>query len=353
MSKAASPLHKLENALTKKEEILPQYPSESAGKLLITNVPITQENHTAKYMKDMLSDPEKRFETVNYVYVVSTHHKLKGIISIKDILSAPDDKKVTELMQQDIVTVRPSTDQERIAQLAIKHNIKAVPVVDHEGHLLGVVPSDTILGILHQEHTESFLKAVGIRRFKDPSYELINASSFTYFAKRLPWLIVGLLGGVLAASVVNTFEEILSRMLILASFLPAIVYIGDAVGTQTQTILIRSLAIEHEINFGRYVRRELVVSIMLAITLGGIIGLVAWVLWQEMVLTIILAVSIFIAIMIATVVAILLPFVFLRSHKDPAVASGPFATVIRDLTSIVVYLLVATFVLNSFGMYLT
>ncbi len=126
-------------------------------------------------------------------------------------------------MKKDIVVAHPTTHQEKVAILALKHNIKAIPVVDKENHLLGVVPSDIILDILHNENVEDALLTAGVDRFKDPARSIIEASAFLHFKKRFPWLILGLIGGMIAAFVVSGFEESLNVQIILAAFIPAIV----------------------------------------------------------------------------------------------------------------------------------
>ena len=148
----------------------------------------------------------------------------------------------------DFVTVRTSTDQERVAHLALKYNIKAVPVVSKDHTFLGVVPSDKILEILNREHTEDVLRFAGVRHKHSPVQDvLLDQSPLTHVKSRLPWLVIGLLGGVLAAFVIGIFEETLAHELLLAAFIPAIVYMADAVGSQTQMLFVRALAVDHNL----------------------------------------------------------------------------------------------------------
>ncbi len=321
---------------------------DSAGRIMITNVPVILASASMGDIETLLLKEAGNFETINYIYVVNEENKLSGVLSIKEFFCLPKTASVSEIMQKELIAVRPHTDQERVALLAIKHNLKAIPVINQENLFLGVVPSDVILNILHQEDIEDLLRSAGIRMFKDPARDLITASTFVHFKKRLPWLLVGLLGGLAAASLVGFFEHILSEMLILAAFIPAVVYMADAVGAQTQTIFIRSVAIDQKLDFKKYILREAAVGFFLATALGILVSLFSLMWWEPPILGIILGLSFFITIITAIAVAIILPWILLRWGYDPALASGPFATVIRDILSIMFYFIIADGALRIF-----
>jgi magnesium transporter len=245
-------------------------------------------------------------------------------------------------MHRDLVTARPHSDRERVALLALKHNLKAIPIVDKDGHFLGVVPSDTILDILHTESIEDTLKAAGIHSSPEEHDAILASKTGVNVRRRLPWLIAGLLGGFGAAGLVRTFEEALSADLLLAAFIPTIVYMADAVGTQVQTVLIRALAVEHDaFPLRRYFRREAAVNIVLSVLLGVLAGLIGAFFFNAPQLGVILGLSLLATILAASAVAATLPFLMLRFRVDPAVASGPLATIIRDLMSLLIYFLIA------------
>jgi magnesium transporter len=269
-----------------------------------------------------------------------------GVFSIKDVFQKPYETKISDILTSDIVKAHLHTRQEKVALLALKNNLKAIPVVDKENIFLGVVPSDVILEILHNENVEDALLGAGIHKFKDPVVSIIHASAFLHFKKRLPWLVLGLVGGTLAAFIVNAFTEILKIQLILAAFIPSIVYIADAVGAQTQTLYIRSLAIDNKLNFKKYVLREIRVGLSLALVLAAIMGAVGLLWYQVPLLGLVLALSFFSTIVIAVIVAILLPSLFLKLKLDPAITSGPFATIVRDISSLLIYFLIATTFIN-------
>ncbi len=312
---------------------------------MVEEIPLIHPLATIAEVEDFLLKNSRKLETINYIYVIDKDRKLKGALSVKEVFRSPKNTEVAEVMQRELVTVRPHTDEERVALLAIEHRLKEIPVVDSENRFLGVVPSDTILNVLHQESIENILKFAGVHRFKNPAKEIITAPASTYLKKRLPWLLIGLLGGLAAAAVVGFFEDTLRVELILVSFIPAIVYIADAVGTQSQTIFIRSLSLDPHFALKNYLKRELKVGVGIAVILGAGIFLIAKFLWSETIASI-LGISFFIAILAAIAIALFLPWCFSKFKIDPAIASGPFATVIRDIASLAIYLGIASAILQ-------
>jgi magnesium transporter len=278
---------------------------------------------------------------INYIYVVDKNNCLVGIISIKDLFRKDKNVLVKRIMQKEIFSVGLNTDQEKVALLALKKEIKSVPVVDKENHLLGVVPYHKILEVLHKEGIEDTLRTAGIHKFKDPAIEIINASTRTHVKKRLPWLILGLIGGIIAALIVDSFELMLNKYLLLAAFIPAIVYMADAVGAQSQTILIRSMALDKKLDWGKYSLREIKINLALGLLLGILFLVVFSIFWETSFFGIIIGVSIFVTVLVSMVISITLPLVFQKFNFDPAISSGPFATAVRDLTSLLVYFGVA------------
>jgi magnesium transporter len=327
-----------------------KFPPESAGRLMTNEIPLAPSDATIADIEKMLFEKTKEFETINYIYIVDKSRRLKGVISVKDVFRLPKFTPVSQIMKRDLVLVHPHTDQEMVALLALQHNLKAIPVVDKENYLLGIVPSDIILNILHNENIEDILRFAGVGVIKNPAISIIKASALLHFRKRLPWLILGLLGGVAAAFIVEFFEDALKAQLILAAFIPAVVYMADAVGAQTQTIFIRSLALARNLNIKKYVGREIKVNLFLALVLGIIISAISLLWWQSSLLGVILGISIFMTILAAMAVAILLPWLFSKINYDPAIASGPFATVVRDILSLLIYFSIAQVMLNIFVM---
>lgn len=307
-------------------------------------IPVVAPNQTIGEIEKLLVEKTKDFETITYIYVVDTGKKLVGVISIKELFRAPKDKRVEDLMRRELITISSHSHQEKAAALAIRHKLKAIPVIDKDGQLLGIVPSDEILNILHREHAEDILKSVGVRPSKDPVADILSASATNQSIRRLPWLIFGLAGGVIAAFVVEFFESTLKETIILMAFMPAIVYIADAVGSQSQTIFIRAIAINKKMIFAPYIYRETKIGLLIAGILGALILLFS-LLWLPAIISIILGASFFLTICVSIIISIFLPWLFLKIKIDPAVASGPFSTIIRDISSLLIYFYVISLIL--------
>ncbi|MEK7478469.1 MAG: magnesium transporter [Patescibacteria group bacterium] len=315
---------------------------------MIKMFPTARPDETVAGVEQLLLGRAKEFETINYIYITDTENRLLGVISIKEIFGNPKNALVRNLMETKIITARQGTHQEKIANLALKHSLKSIPIVDKENRLLGIIPSDVILKILHEEHGEDILRSAGVLISKDQTKDIISGSMTSYFIKRIPWLIVGLAGGVSAAFIVGSFEEAIREMLILAAFIPAIVYMADAVGAQTATIFIRSLAIDGSMGIKKYVIREILVGTAIALFLGILISIISFLWWGSAMLGAILGASFFATIITAIGVALFMPWIFLQMKIDPAIASGPFATVITDIISIVIYFSIASLMLKFF-----
>jgi len=327
-----------------------KYPPESAGGKMIANVPFTLLEETVLDVKKRLFEKAKEFETLNYIYVVNKDRRLLGVFSFREIFQAPEETKIKNLMiKKEVIKVYPYTDQEKVAILALKHNLKAIPVVDKESRFLGVVPSNKILGILYSEHMEDIFRYAGIYDGDFLPSKMIRAPAGTLAKVRLPWLILGLFGGILAAKITGLFEAPLKSHFILAAFIPVIVYMADAVGTQTEALVIRGLAIDSKLAIKNYLFQEIKVGFLIALSLGALLTLISS-LWLGLLhIGFILGVSIFLTIMAAIIIALFIPLVLNKLKKDPALGSGPFATIVTDLCSLIIYFSVSTFLFKVFG----
>jgi len=321
-----------------------QFPPESAGRKMTTRVPVVYLDNKISDIRDLLYKEKRKLETINYIYVLNSKNELSGVISIKDIFRKPEGKKAKELIKRNLVKVRPHTDQEKVAILSLKHNLKAIPVVDKNNKFLGIVPSDVILDILYSEDLEDFLKAAGIH---SPIKKLLNASPWYLFKAKIPWLILGLTGGILSAKVVSFFESSLKSYFLLAVFIPLILYVGSAVGSQTETLFVRSLVINSDKALKKYFRREFKVSAMIGVVLGTLLSLISiFIFGAELPVGLVLGFTLFLTIQSGVLIGLVTPWTFYRLGKDPAVASGPFGTIIRDISSLLIYFLVSFFLLQ-------
>lgn len=315
--------------------------STSASARAERAVPTTTEHERVASVLSMVQSLADTFETIDYIYVLADH-TLIGVVSLHELFQAPPQSRIGDIMITPVVSIHAHSDQETAAHLALAQNIKAVPVVGDDGAFIGAIPADTILQVLREEHTEDILKYAGLTTHQsDTTDTLLQGPIYRHIRSRLPWLILGLGGGVAAAVIVEQFAYTIEAEIALAAFIPAIVYIADAVGSQTQMVFIRSLTLNPKLAVGRLLVREAGIASVVGSILGGaLFGVTYWWLGSLTISTI-LALAIFGTVYFSVVVAVVLPVVFVRLAFDPAIASGPLATVIRDLSSLCIYFLIA------------
>lgn len=320
---------------------------ETAEKLMITKVPKAKPTYKIDEIRKMLSESAGAIDSFGYIYIVDGAEKLIGVISLKEIFTSNGGLMAKDVMKKDVISARRNTDQEHVAALALKHNIKSVPVVDKDNKFLGVVPPHQIFKVLHEEGVEDMLLSAGIfNRGFGEGYDLSNMSASKNIIKRIPWLIVGLAGGVLAAIVVRSYESALEQEILVAAFIPAVVYIADSVGAQTQTIFVRALAMDRQLSVLKYSIKEMIIALFIGMILSALIAAVSIIIWGNQLFAITLLISIFFTILASAIIALILPVLSLKFKFDPAIASGPFATTVRDILSLLIYFTTAYFILG-------
>ena len=326
------------------------YPRHTVGDRIDRNVPVVKMNDTVKDAEHAIRADIDGYDTINYLYVVE-HGALKGALSIKELFRSGQEIRFRDIMRTNLVTVRPHTTKERAAVLAVKAGLKAVPVVDKNGTFLGVFPSDAIQQAIQHDGIEDALIQAGIIKHPEEAVAniLIKATPKTHFLRRFPWLLIGLFGGLLSAGVVNLYEHALLEEILLASFIPLVVYLADAAGSQTQTLYIRSVVLDSKFDMKTYLHREVRVIGMLALALAFTVGLIGLAAWSSPVIGVTLFIAILLTMCVSATVAIFLPWFFMKHKIDPAVASGPFATLVRDISNLFIYFTVASLVLRYFA----
>jgi magnesium transporter len=240
--------------------------------------------------------------------------------------------------------VHPGIDQERIASHAIRHQMSAVPVTDEDGRLLGVVPPMVLLQILRHEHVEDIHRLAGIRHETVLARSAIEAPPVRRARDRLPWLLIGLAGSMVATFVVAAFERSLESRVAIAFFIPGIVYLADAIGTQTEAIAVRGLSLSHS-PLRTLVGGEMRTGLLIGLVLGAASLPLVWLAFGDIRLAVAVSLSIVAAGTLATTVGLLLPWLLERLGRDPAFGSGPIATIIQDVLSLLIYFGIATLLL--------
>jgi magnesium transporter len=244
-----------------------------------------------------------------------------------------------DVMHRDAPIVAPGIDQEVAAWRAVRNEESALAVVDHDGRWVGIIPPHRLIAVLLSEHEEDLSRLGGFTKSTTAARAASEEPVERRLRHRVPWLLVGLGGAVLAADFVGWFAAVLEYKVMLAFFIPGIVYLADAVGTQTETIVVRGLSIG--VRMRRMLARELLTGLAIGLVLGTLAGPLVWWRWGEADVALAVGLAVFAACSTATVAAMALPWLFDSFALDPAFGSGPLATVIQDLLSILIYFAIA------------
>jgi len=307
-----------------------------AAEHVSTRVPIVDPDASGATIRSSIMD--RQFDSATAI-AVCEDERLVGVIKIEALLSAPPEAKAADLMDRDPPVVAAGTDQEAAAWSAVHRRESTLAVVDENGRFVGLIPADRIFGVLLEEHDEDMARLGGFLKGAS-SARLASREPITRrFWHRVPWLMLGLVGAFLAAGIVGSFESELEENVILAFFLPGVVYMADAVGTQTETLVVRGLSVG--VSIKEVVRREILTGVLVGLALALAFVPIAMWQWGQADIVVAVAISLFSACSIATGVAMLLPWALHRLGRDPAFGAGPLATVIQDLLSVLLYFIVA------------
>jgi magnesium transporter len=279
--------------------------------------------------------PGHAYDTAAEVVVCDLQGRLLGLVNIEDLLVADEDVRISQLMDASPPTIAPHVDQEIAVWKAIHHGESSLAVVDDDEHFLGMISARRILEVLLWEHHEDTARLGGILRGRSEASMASGEPLRRRLWHRLPWLLMGLLGAVLSADIVGAFESQLQARVVLAFFIPGIVYLADAVGTQTETLVIRGLSVG--INVERIFWRECGTGTVIGLLLAALMFPIILLRWGAADVAIAVAVALFSACSVASLLAMSLPWGLRRLNYDPAFAAGPLATVIQDLLSVLIY----------------
>jgi magnesium transporter len=247
-------------------------------------------------------------------------------------------------MEAEAPHARIGDDQERVATLAVEYALTSVPVTGEDEVLLGVVPARALIDVLRREHEEDIHRLAGFTGGSQQARDALSEPPLRRLRHRLPWLIVGLAGSMIATLVVASFEGALEQRVAIAFFVPAIVYLADAIGTQTEAIAVRSLSLG-PFRIGRMLWQEMGTGLLIGAVLGSIAVAGVALAFDDALLGLTVGIAILVAGTIATSIGLLLPWVLERLGFDPAFGSGPVATVIQDVLSLLAYFVTAELLL--------
>lgn len=325
-----------------------KYPEKTAGSMMTNEFPRVLRSATIGDILDLLfkifkeKDKVKEIETINYIYVVDKEDRLVGALSIKEIFGISKETRVEKIMEKDLVRVKPTLDREKVVYLALKHNLKAIPVVDVKNHLLGIVPSDTLLEILNEETTEDLLRISGTH----PKEKITDAPATRIARARLPWLLFGILGGVVAGSIIGVFRPTLESLMALAVYIPVVMHSGGNTGNQSAIIFIRSLALGEKRNLVKYFLREIKIGLILGFFCALVLSIISLIWQRSFTLGLTIGLSVFVTIVLACAIGIFIPWLLNKFKMDPALGASPLVTTCEDVISLLIYFSFASLMLK-------
>ena len=320
------------------------YEEYTAGSIMTTEFVAIPKNSTVRSAMNILRNAAPNAETIYYVFVVDDDQKLSGIVTLRDLILAEEDTLISSIMNDRVVSVSVSEDQEEVARMIKDYDFLAMPVVDYQHHLLGIITVDDIIDVLEEEASDDYSKLAAVS-----DMDTFDKGSFTAAKKRLPWLILLTFLGMLTANLMGMFEATLDQVALLAVFIPLIAGMAGNSGTQALAVAVRGIAtgdIEEESKI-KLLFREAGTGLITGVVCGiVVVGLVYF--WKgELLIGVLVGTAVSSSIFVATLAGSFIPLLIHRMKIDPAVASGPFITTLNDIISILIYLGLATTFLGS------
>lgn len=315
-----------------------KYPKDTAGGIMTTEFFALSEDATAQDAIRRLQQATDA-EMVFYIYVTDKDEHLVGVLSLRQLLTVPPETPLKNIATREVISVSVDMDQEEVARQVASYNLLAIPVVNKEGVLVGIITVDDVVDVIREEATEDMLKMAGAVEEEAGG----KSSSMAAAKVRLPWLFTNLVGSLLSGAILWEFRYTIQEVVAIVSFIPVIAAMGGNVGLQSSTLIIRGLAtgLVEVTDVWNVFLREVKIGLLMGVACGMILSLVGWI-WHKGFLGVVVGVSLITAFLVSTSMATFMPIVLKRMGVDPAVAAGPFVTTANDITGITIYLTLAT-----------
>ncbi len=321
------------------------YEEDTAGRIMTPEYISLKETLTVSQTLEKIRSLANASEIIYYLYVIDASRHLKGIVSLRDLVISSPDTPLSEIMTRDVVSVHTDTDQEEVARTIQRYDLLAIPIVDREARLVGVVTVDDVIDILEQEATEDIYALGGVQSDGDNYFQ---TNLITVARRRVVWLFVLLLTNTVTGTIIRSQENLLQQVVTLAAFIPLLTGTGGNVGAQSSTVVIRGLNTEEitDMGPGKVVFREALAGILL----GTILGVMAtvWAYWLQgnLFVAISVGISLIAIALLASVAGSALPFLFRSLGLDPALMSAPFITTVVDVVGVLIYFNIAKLILD-------
>ncbi len=321
------------------------YEASTAGRIMTPEYISLKESFTVTQALDRIRSLAKTTETIYSLYVTDAARSLTGILSLRDLVTSPLEKTVGEIMTREVVSVQTGTDQEEVARLIQRYDFLAVPVVDREQRLVGIITVDDAIDILEQEAAKDIYALGGVQSGGDNYFQ---TDLITVARKRVVWLFVLLLTNTVTGSIIRAQEDLLQQVVALAAFIPLLTGTGGNVGAQSSTVVIRGLNTDEITAMGpmKIIVREGMAGALLGAILGTVATAWAYILQGNLAVAIAVGVSLLAIAMLASIAGSALPFLFRSLGLDPALMSAPFITTAVDVLGVLIYFSLARLILQ-------
>lgn len=323
------------------------YPENSAGSIMTVEYAELKENRTIKQAIEKLRKEMEDYETVNICFVLDAERKLIGYIHLKDIICADENDLVKDIVQKDVIFCKTTEDREEVAKMFQKYDLTAMPVVDSENRMVGIITIDDIMDVLEEENTEDIEKMAAINHGTNKTY--LKTGIFETWKSRIPWLLILMLSATFTGKIIESYEQALTSYVILTAFIPMLMGSAGNAGGQASVTIIRSLSLG-DIEFKdiwKVIWKELRVALLCGITLS-VVNLIKLMLIDRVTFEVatVVSLTLFATVIISKLIGCTLPILVKKIKLDPAVMASPIITTIIDALSLVIYFQIATHLLS-------
>lgn len=320
--------------------MLLNYPDDSAGSIMTTEYVDLPKDAAVSQAMAHIKKVGIHKETIYTCYILE-QRKLIGIVSAKDLMTSEDDVRMDEIMETEIISVNTHTDKEEVARLFTKYDLLALPVLDTDERMVGIVTIDDAMDVMEEEATEDITKMAAISPIEDSYFE---TSVFSHAKHRIPWLLFLMFSATLTGAIITRYQDAFSALPLLVSFIPMLMDTGGNCGSQSSTLVIRGIALD-EIHFKdifKIMFKEFRIALLVSVVLSLANGIRIYLAYKNLSLAVVVGISLMATIIIAKLIGCILPLLAKQIHLDPAIMASPLITTIVDTCSIVVYFTIAT-----------
>ena len=321
------------------------YPEDSAGSMMTVELVDLKEQMTVNEAFDRIKKIGLKKETIYHCYVIDTKRKLKGIVDIKDLLVSERTELIKDIMDTNVITATTFTDKEEVAKMFDKYSLVAMPVVDKENRLVGIVTVDDAIDVLQEEVTEDFEKMAAIQPQEDTYFK---TSVFSHAKSRIVWLLFLMLSSIVTGTIITNYEQAFAAVPLLVAFIPMIMGTGGNCGSQSSTLIIRGLAMD-EIRMKDFLKawwKEIRVASLVGIILALVNGVRIMVQYQDLQLSLVVGITIIMTVILSKSLGCILPMLAKKLKLDPAIMAAPLITTIVDTCSVLVFFNVAVIIMG-------